>query len=169
MDCNIPGFPSFTVSQSLFRLMSVESMIPSNHFILCSAFSSCPQSFLASGSFPVNFLFMSDSQSFGASASASVLAMNIQGWFPLGWTGLISLQSKGLSRVFSKTTIQKHQFFGSQPSLRSSSHIHTWLWEKTQQVTSTTDICHHTQKLFWKEPWLPYFTWRRGSECIRKE
>ena len=93
-------------------------------------FSSCPRSFLASRSFPVSWLFTSESQSFGASASASVLPMNIQGWFPLGWTGLISLQSKGLWRVFSNTTIRKHQFFGSQTSLWSSSHICTWLLEK---------------------------------------
>ena len=72
----------------------------------------------------------SGGQSIGVSASASVLPMNIQGWFPLGWTGWISLQSKGLSRVFSNTTVQKHQFFGAQLSLYSNSHIHTWLLEK---------------------------------------
>ena len=93
-------------------------------------FSYCPQSFPASGSFPMNWLFASGGQSFGASASAEVLPMNIQGWFPLGLIGLISLQSKGLSRVFSSTTIQKHQFFSSQPSLWYSSHIHTWLLAK---------------------------------------
>ena len=80
-------------------------------------FSSCPQSFPASGSSPMSQLFTSGGQSIRASASASVLPMNIQGWFPLGLTGLISLQSKGLSRVFSSTAIQKHQFFGTQPSL----------------------------------------------------
>ena len=93
-------------------------------------FSSCPQSFPASGSFPMNWLFASGGQSIGASASASVFPMNIQGWFPLGLTGLISLQSKGLSRVFSNTTIQKHQCFGAQPSLWSNCHIHTWLLDK---------------------------------------
>ena len=91
-------------------------------------FSSCPQSFLASGSIPVSQLFISGGHSIGASASTSVLPMNIQGWFPLGLTGLISLQPKGLLRVFSNTTIQKHQFFSAQPSLESNSHIHTWLW-----------------------------------------
>ena len=91
-------------------------------------FSSCPQSFPASGSFPVRWLFASGSKSIGALASA--LPVNIQAWFPLGWTGLITLQSKGLSRVFSNTTIRKHQFFGTQPSLWSNSHIHTWLLEK---------------------------------------
>ena len=80
-------------------------------------FSSCLQSFPASGSFPMSWLFASGGQSIGASASASVLPMNIQGWFPLGWTGWISLQFKGLSRVFSNSTVQKHQFFGAQLSL----------------------------------------------------
>ena len=93
-------------------------------------FSSCPQSFPASGSFPMNWLFASGGQSIGASASASVFPMNIQGWFPLGLTGRVSLQSKGLSRVFYNTTVQKHQFFGAQPSLWCNSHIHTWLLDK---------------------------------------
>ena len=92
-------------------------------------FSSCPRSFLASGAFPMSWLFVSGGQSIGASASASVLPMYIQGWFPLGLTGLISLQSKGLSRVFSSTTVWKHQFLGTQTSLWSNSYIHTWLLE----------------------------------------
>ena len=91
-------------------------------------FSFCFQSFPASGSLSMSWLFVSGGQIIGA--SASVLLMNIQGWFSLGLTGLISLPSKGLSRVFSSTTIQKHQFFGSQPSLWSSSHTYTWLLEK---------------------------------------
>ena len=86
-------------------------------------FSSCPQSFPASGSFLGSQLFASSDQSSGA--TASVLPMDIQGWFPLGLTGLISLQSKGFSRVLSSTTVQKHQFFSAQPSLWSNSHIHT--------------------------------------------
>ena len=89
---------------------------------------SCPQSYPASGSFPVSWLFASGGQSIGA--SASVLPMNIQGWFPLRLIGLISSLSKGLSRVFSSTTTWKHQFFGVQTSLWSDSHIHTWLLEK---------------------------------------
>ena len=93
-------------------------------------FSSCLQSFPASGSFPVSWLFTLGGQSIGVSASASVLPMNIQDWFSLGWTGLISLQSKRLSRVFSNTTVPKHQFFGAQPSLCSHSHICTWLREE---------------------------------------
>ena len=86
-------------------------------------FSSCLQSFPASGSFPMSQLFTSGGQTIGVSVSASVLPMNIQDWFPLGWTGLISLQFQGLSRVFSNTTVQKHQFFDTQPSLCSSSHL----------------------------------------------
>ena len=93
-------------------------------------FSSCPQSLPASGSFQMSQLFTSGGQSIGVSASTSVLSMNIQDWFPLGWTSWISLQSKGLSRVFSNTTVQKHQFFGAQLSSQSNSHIHTWLLEK---------------------------------------
>ena len=91
-------------------------------------FSSCFHSFPASGCFSMSWFFTSGSQNIGA--SASVLPMNIQGWFSLGWTGWISLQSKGLSKVFSNTTVKKHQFFSSQPSLWSNSHICTWLLEK---------------------------------------
>ena len=93
-------------------------------------FSSCPQSLLASESFPVSQLFKSGGQSIGVSASASVLPMNTQDWSPLGWTGWISLQSKWLSRVFSNTTVQKYQLFGAQLSSQSNSHIHTWPLEK---------------------------------------
>ena len=96
-------------------------------------FSSCPQPLPASESFPMSQLFSWGGQSIGVSALASVLPMNTQGWSPLGWTGWISLQSKGLSTVFSNTsntTVQKHQFFGTQLSSHSNSHIHTWLLEK---------------------------------------
>ena len=116
---------SFIISWSLLKLMSVELMMPFNHLILCVPFSSCLQSFPASGSFPVTWLLASGGQNIGASASASVRPMNIQGWFPLGLTGLISFLSKGLSRVFSSTTVQKHQFFSAKPSLWSNSHICT--------------------------------------------
>ena len=92
-------------------------------------FSSFFQSFPALGSFPRNQFFASSGQSIGTSASASVLPMSVQGWFPLGWTGLISLLTKGLSRIFSNTTIRKHQFFSTQLSLWSNSHIQTWLLE----------------------------------------
>ena len=93
-------------------------------------FSSRLQAFPASGSFQMSQLFTSGGQSIGVSASTSVLPMNIQDWSPLGWTGWISLQSKGLSRVFSNTTVQKHQFFGVQLCSQSNSHIHTWPLEK---------------------------------------
>ena len=89
-------------------------------------FFSCPQSFPVSGSFSISWLFASGGQSIGALASALVLPMNTQDWFPLGWTDFI-LQSKRLSRVFSSTRVQKHQFLYAQPSLWSNSHIHTWL------------------------------------------
>ena len=95
-------------------------------------FSSCPQSLPASGSFPMSQLFAWGEQSIGISASASVLPVNIRDWFPLGWTGWMSLLSKRVSRVFSNTTFQKHQFFCAQPPLWSNSHIHTWLLEKTE-------------------------------------
>ena len=95
------------------------------------------QSFPASGSFPMSQLFTSVGQSIGVSASTSVLPMNTQDWSPLGWTGWISLQSKGLSRVFSNTTAQKHQFSGAQLSLKSNSHVHTRLLEKTLESTLT--------------------------------
>ena len=93
-------------------------------------FSSCPQSLPASESFPMSQLFAWGDQSIGVSALSSVLPKNTQDWSPLGWTGWISLQSKELSRVFSNTTIQKHQFFSAQPSSQSNSHIHTWPQEK---------------------------------------
>ena len=93
-------------------------------------FFSCPQSLPASDSFPISQLFAWGGQSIGVSALASILPMNTQDWCPLEWTGWISLQSKGLSRVFSNTTVQKHQFFGTQLSSQSNSHIHTWPLEK---------------------------------------
>ena len=104
---------SFTVSQSLLRLMSLNRWCHPTISSSVIPFSSCPQSFPASGSFPMSWLFVSGGLSIGASASASVFPMNIQGWFPLGLTGLVSLQSKRLSRVFSSSTVQKHQFFST--------------------------------------------------------
>jgi hypothetical protein len=93
-------------------------------------FSSCLQPYPASGSFQMSQFFTSSGQNIGVSASAAVFPMNIQDWSPLGWTGWISLLSKGLSRVFSNTTVQKHQLFGAQLSLYSNSHIHIWPQEK---------------------------------------
>ena len=108
---------SINNSQSPPKPMSIESMMPSNHLILCRPFSSCLQSFPASGSFPMSQLFAPGGQSIGVSASASFLPMNTQDWSPIGWTSWISLQFKGLSGVFSNTTVQKHQFFSTQLSL----------------------------------------------------
>ena len=108
---------SITNSWSLLKLMPIKLVMPSNHFILCHPFSSCLQSFPASGSFPMSQFFTSGAQSIGVSASPSVLPMNIQGWFPLGLNGFISLQSKEFSKVFSNTTDRKHQFFSIQLSL----------------------------------------------------
>ena len=111
-----------TSSRSLLKLMSIELMI---HPAISSSvipFSSCPKSLPASGSFPMSQLFPWGGQSIGVSASASVLPVNSQDWSPLGWTGWISLQSKGLSRVFSDTTVQKHQFFGTQLSSHTMTH-----------------------------------------------
>ena len=108
---------SITNSQSLLKLMFIELVMQSNHLILCCHLPSCLQSFQALGSFPMSQFFASGGQSIGVSASASVLPMNTQDWSPLGWTGWISLQFKGLARVFSNTTVQKHQFFSVQLSL----------------------------------------------------
>ena len=131
MNCSTPGLPvhhqlpEFTqihvhrVGDAIQPLSS--SVVP---------FSSCPRSFPASGSFQMNQLFASGGQSIGVSASASVLPMNTQDWSPLGWTGWISLQSKGLSRVFSNTRVQNHQFFSAQLSSQPNSHVHTWPLEK---------------------------------------
>ena len=116
---------SITNSQSLLKLMSISSVMPSHHLILCRPLLLLPQFLPASESFPVSQLFASGGQSTGVSALASGLPMNTQDWSPLGWTGWISLQSKGLSRVFSNTTVQKHQFFGAQLPSQSNSHIHT--------------------------------------------
>ena len=113
---------SSTISWNLFKLMSIELVMPSNHLTLCRPLL-LPSIFW--GSFPMSWLDPSGGQTIGASASASVLPMNIQGWFPLRLTGLTSLLSRGLSRVFSNTTVQKHQFFGTQPFLWSNSHTHT--------------------------------------------
>ena len=98
--------------------------------ILCCPLLLLPQSLPASGSFPMSQLFTWGGQSIGVPASASLLPINTQDWSPLGWTSWISLQSKGLSRVFSNTTVQKHQFFSAQLSSQSNSHIHTWPLEK---------------------------------------
>ena len=129
MDYSMPDFPVhhqlLEFTQTHVHLVG-DAIQPSHP--LSSPFSSCLQSFSASGSFPVSRLFTSGSQSIGA--LASILPMNIKDWLPLGLTGLLSLQSKGLSRVFSSNTVWRHQFFSTQSFLLSSSHIHTRLLEK---------------------------------------
>ena len=121
---------SFTIYQSLLKFMSNESVMPSNHLILCHPLLLLPPIPPSIRVFPMSQLFASGGQSIGVLASTSVLPMNTQNWSPLGWTGWISLQSKELSRVFSSPTVQKHQFFGAQPSSQSNSHIHTWPLEE---------------------------------------
>ena len=121
---------SITNSWSSPKFMCIKLVMPSSHLILCRPLLLLPQSLPASGSFPMSQLFASYGQSIGVSVSTSVLPINTQDWSPLGWTGLISLQSKGLSRVFPNTTVQKHQFFSAQLSSQSNSHIHTWPLEK---------------------------------------
>ena len=120
---------SITNSQSLLKLMSFELVIPSNHLILCLCHPLLllPSIFCSIWVFSNELVLCIRWPSIGVSASASVLPVNIQGWFPLGLTGLVSLQSKGFSSFFSNTTVQKHQFFGARLSLLSSSHIQAWL------------------------------------------
>ena len=115
MDCSTPGFPVLHHLPELTQLMSIESVMPSSYFILCRPLLFSV--FLKIRVFPMSQLFSSGGQSIGVSASASVLPMNTKDWSPLGWTGWISLLSKGLSRVFSNNTAQKHPFFGIQLSL----------------------------------------------------
>ena len=120
---------SITNPRSSLRLTSIKSVMPSRHLILCHPLFLLPQSLPASESFPRSQLFAWGGQSTGVSALASFLPKNTQD-SSLEWTGCISLQSKGLLRVFSNTTVRKHQFFGAQLSSQSNSHIHTWLLEK---------------------------------------
>ena len=130
MDCSTPSFPVLhhlpELAQTHVRWVGdvIQPSRPLSSLLLL------PSIFPSIRVFPMSQLFTSHGQSIGVSASASVLPMNIQDWFPLGWTSWISLLSKGLSRLFSNNIGQKHQFFGSQPSLWSNSHIHTWLLEK---------------------------------------
>ena len=130
MNHSTPGLPVHHHSWSSLKPMFIESVMPSSNLILCHPFLLLPQSLPASESFPVSQLFSWGGQCIGVSASVSVLPMNTQDWSPLGWTGWNSLQSKRLSRVFSNTTVQKHQFLGAQTSSQSNSHIHTWPQEK---------------------------------------
>ena len=116
-DCSMPGFPVLHSPKVCSNSCPLSWWCHPTILSSVIPFSSCLECFPASGSFPVSYFFSSGGQSIGVSASASVLPVNIQDWFPLGWTGWISLQSKGLSRVFCNTTVQKYQFFGTQVSL----------------------------------------------------
>ena len=127
MDWSMPGFPVLPISHSLFKLMSIESVMPSNFSYSVNPFSSCHHSFPASRSFPISPSLHQVVKVLELQPQHQFPPMNIQDWFPLGLTSWISLQSKGLSRVFSNTTVQKHQFFSTQLSLWPNSHIHTWL------------------------------------------
>ena len=141
MNCSTPGLP---VHHQLPEFNKIHVHRVGNAIQLTSSsvvpFSSCPQSLPSSGSFPMSQLFAWGGQSIGVSASASALPMNTQHWSPLEWTDWISLQSKELLRVFSSTTVQKHQFFGAQPSLWSNSHICTWLLEKNIALSRWTFV-----------------------------
>ena len=167
MDCNTPSLPvhhqppvypnSHLLSRWCHPTIS-SSAIP---------FSSSLQSFPASGSFQMSQMFASGGQSIGVSASASVLPVNTQDWSPLGWTGWISFQSKGLSRVFSNTPVQKYQFFSAQLSLQSSSHIHTWQLSHPHMTVWITINCEK----FWKR-WEYQITWFASWEIcmqVRKQ
>ena len=121
---------SITNSRSLPKLMSIELVMPSSHLILCHSLLLLPSIPPSIRVFSSSQLFAWGGQSIGVSASASVLPKNTQDWSPLGWTGWIFLQSRGLSRVFSNTTVQKHWFFGAQLSSQSNSYIHTWPLEE---------------------------------------
>ena len=146
MDCSTPGFPVLHHLPEFAQthVHSVDDAIKPSH-PLSAPISSCPQSFPASGSFPTSQLFASGGQSIGVSASASVLPMNIQDWLPLGWTGLISLQPKGLSRVFSSTTILMHQFFVAQlSSFITSLKCHSSPLERLFSYDTTQNHSTHT-------------------------
>ena len=130
MDCSTPGLPVHHQLPEVTQTHAPELMMPSSHLILCCPLLRLPSIFPSIRVFSSESLFTWGGQSIGVSASASLLPMNTQAWSPLGWTGWISLLSKGLSRVFSNTTVQKHQFFGTQLSSQSNSHIHTWPLEK---------------------------------------
>ena len=130
MNRSTPGLPVHHHSWSSLKLASIESVMHPAISFSVIPFCSHPQSLPASESFPMSQLFAWGGLSTGVSALASVLPKNTQGWSPLEWTGWISLQSKGLSSVFSNTTVQKHQFFCAQLSSQSNSHIHTWPLEK---------------------------------------
>ena len=137
MNRSMPGLPVHHKPWSLPKLMSIELVMPSSHLMLCHPLLLLPPIPPSIRVFSMSQLFASGDQSIGVSASTSVLPMNTQDWSPLGWTGWISLQSKGLSRIFSNTTVQKHQFFSAQLSPQSNSHMTTG---KTIALTRRTFV-----------------------------
>ena len=148
MDCSMPDFFVLHYLPEFAQLMSIDSVIPSNHLIFCYPLLLLPSIFPNIKVFPMSWLLTSGGQNIGASASISVLPRNIQSRFPLGLTGLISLLSKGLSCVFSSTTVQKHQLCSAQPSLWSNSDIHTWLLGKTITLSMVTFVSKVMSLLF---------------------
>ena len=130
VDCSTLGLPVHYQLWGLFKLRSIGSVMPYNDLILCHPLLLLPSIFPSIRVFLRSQFFASGGQSIGVATSTSICPVNIQNWFLLGWTGWRSLQSKGLSRVFSNTTVQKHQFFSAHLSSQSNSHIHTWLLEK---------------------------------------
>ena len=146
MDYSMPGFPVLHHLPELVKLMCIELVMPSNHLVLCHPLLLLPSIFPSIRVFSMSWLFASGGQRF--EASASVPPMNIQDWFPLGLTALISLQSKQLSKVFSSTTVWKHQFFGAQTFLWSNSHIQIWWLEKTIALTRQTFVSKVMSLLF---------------------
>ena len=143
----------FTISQSLLKLMSIESVKPSNISFSVVPFSSCLQPFLASGSFPMSLIFTSGGRSIGASGSASIPPMNTQDWFLLWLTGWISLQSKGLARVFFSTTIQKHQFLGVLVVHLVKNLLamrETWVWSLSWEDPLEKGKATHSSIVAWR-------------------
>ena len=139
MDCSTPGSSVF-ISQALLRFMSIDSVMPSNHLILCHPLLLMPSIFPSTKVFSSELALCIRWPKYWSFSLASVLPINIQSWSPLGLTYLISLQCKGLSKVFARTTVRKNQFFGTQPSLWSSSHIHTWLWINHSRISKRSGI-----------------------------
>ena len=137
-----PWTAAHQASLSITSCQSIESVMPSNHLILCHPLLLLPSICPSIRSFQMSQLFATGGQSIGVSASTSVLPMNTQDWSPLEWTDLISLQSKRLSRVFSNTTVQKYQFFGTLPSLWSNPHTLHDYWKK--HSFACTDLCQQS-------------------------
>ena len=173
MYSSTPGLAVHHQLLEFTQLMSIESVMPSNHLIFCHPLLLLPSIFFTSGSFQISPLVASGGQSIGVSASMSVLPVITEDWSPLGWTGWISLLSKGLSGVFSNSTVQKHQFFSTQLSLQSNSHIHKWLLKKPLPWLDGTLLTRRNfvgnkqiNKVSHCFHFLPiYLPWSDGTRC----